>query len=200
MIKRYNRYQILVALLAIAGGLICCFFAAMFFRYVPAWAMKQFGLGVSVETAWMICALGLLALFSSGYSLWKKGGGLKSFGESAFYFEALATGETGGAYEVNRRLGQVTGTSHALSQFFLAGPLMLFNAATRFANLISFSALREERMGQALDKLRAANKWQGLEEHEGWEEEIRYLAQVGAVDFGVPKGVPRFKINTSYGD
>ena len=200
MIRRYNRYQIVMGLLAIVGGLICCLFAYFFFRYIPAWALSQFGYGVSVATARMIGALGLVVLFASGYSVWSKEGGLRSYGESALYFESLAQGETGGAYAVNHYLGRVTGISHGLSQLFLAGPLMLFNAATRFASLISFSEIRERRMGEALERLRVANKWQGLEEHEGWEEEIRYLAQVGAVDFGVPKGVARFKVNSDYGD
>lgn len=198
MIRRYNRYQIVMGILAILGGLLCCFLAYLFFRYVPAWSLTEFGFEVTEGRAVMMGWVGVIVLFSSGYSVWLKGGGLTSFGESALYFESLAQGDTGGGYAVGRELGKVTGTSHALSQLFLAGPLMLFNAATRFANLIPVSAELEGRMSTVLEGLRSANKWQGLEEHEGWEKEIRYLAQVGAVDFGVPRGGPRFKANPNY--
>lgn len=76
---------------------------------------------------------------------------------------------------------------------------MLFNAAPRYASLIPLSDDLERRMSDLLEVLRKANKWQCLEEYPGKEEEVRYLARIGAVDFGVPKGEPRFKANARYG-
>ncbi len=144
--------------------------------------------------------LGLAILLSSGYSVWKKGNGLTSFGESALYVESLAKSETGGAYAVNRELGQVTGTSHLLSQIFLAGPLMLLNAATRFASLISSKGDLEKRMGEVLERSRDANKWQDLKEYVGVEEELQNLIRIGAIQYGISRGVPRIKINKNYGN
>lgn len=188
-----------MAILAIVSGLICSWLVFVFFRYVTTWAMGQFGFDLSVGTGRVIGLLGFIALFSSGYSIWKKGGGLTSFGESSLYAETLASSSAGGAYVVNRKLSQVTGTSHALSQLFLAGPLMLFNAATRFSSLIPLNDDLEKRMSEVLEILRKANKWQGVEEYPGKEEEISSLIKVGAANFGVPKGVPKIKVNARYG-
>jgi hypothetical protein len=200
MIRRYNRSQIIVGVLAIIGGLFCSWLGYLFFRYLLAYALESFGVVVSIGTETMIGWLGLVVLFSSAYSIWNKGGGLTSFGESALYFECLAGSDTGGALVVNRRLGQLTGSAHALSQLFLAGPLMLFNAVTRFANLIPASLELEGRMLKVLERSRAMNKWEKIEEYAGVEEEVGYLIQIDAIDFGTPKNVAKIKANPTYGN
>jgi len=200
MISRYNRSQFIIAFFAIIGGLFCSWLGFLFFRYIPAFALDGFGFEVSITTARLIGWGGLIVLFISGYSVWKKGGGLTPYGESALYFEPIGRAETGGTYLVNRELGQVTGTSHALSQLFLAGPLLLFNAATRLVNLVPQSSQLEGRMKEVLEQARIANKWQRMDEYPGREEEIRYLTQVGAVDFAVSKEIPKFKVNSDYGN
>ena len=198
MIRRYNRYQITMAVLAILGGLFCSWLGFLFFRYVPSWAIERFEIEVAESSALTIGLVGLLALYSSGYAIWKKGGGLTSPENSVFYLETLANSETGGAYQVHRSIAPVTGTSYFLSQLFLAGPLMIFNAISRIKNLIPLSDPLETRMKDVLAEIKGADKWQGLEDYPGKMEEIRYLARISAIDFGAAKGVPRFRFNKNF--
>ena len=199
VIRSFNRKQLVAGVFAILVGLFCSWLGYLFFRYVPTWALSQFGLELSAGTEGMIGWLGVLAIFSSGYAMWAKGGGFTSLEDSILSLEPLTDFSTGGAYAVHRQLAQVTASSHLLSQTFLAGPLMLLNGIKRIRLRVPASPSLEERLVDTLSLIRAAEKWQGLNDYPGREEEIRYLARIGAIDFGNPKGIPRFKINKHHG-
>ncbi len=191
MILRYNSLQIIVALMAIIGGAFFTWIGWLFFRWIPVFLFYQFGSELSSQTADLIGTMGLLAIYFSGYRQWKAKGGLRSYHESALYHEL--TIESGGAAAVDLYAHRITAPAHVLSQLFLAGPLLLFKACSNFASLISRAEGMEERTGRVLSELRAANKWQGFQDHPNAREEILLLAQMGQIDFGIVKGVPRFK-------
>jgi hypothetical protein len=88
---------------------------------------------------------------------------------------------------------RVTGPAYILSQVFLAGPLLLFRAATLVKSLLPSGGDLEERLGSTLGLIRSANKWQSLNDYPNNKTEILYLAQMGLIDFSAHKGTPRFK-------
>jgi len=180
------------AVMSLVGGLICFFLAYLFFRYAPAFISQSFGYPLSSSVAEMVAALGLLAVVFSGYRTWKNKGGLQSYHESAFYHD-LSAADTGGAYFTEHYIQQVTGPAYVLSQTFLAGPLWMLKAWTLFASRIPFSKDLEERLASVLATLKAADKWQSINDHPEHRTEILYLAQMGLIDFSAHKGTPRIK-------
>lgn len=191
MIRRHNLKQVLLAILAAGGGLICYFLAYLFFRHIPALASSQFGFPMTPTVAAAVAAAGVLAVSLSGYRVWKAGGGLQGYHESAFYHDMEIN--SGGSAMVDLYAHRVTGTAHILSQVFLSGPLGLLRCGTLLAGRIPNSPGLENRLSQTLEILRTANKWQSITEYPNHHEEILYLAQMGLIDFSAAKGVPRIK-------
>lgn len=191
MIRRYNRNQILLAILGAAGGGICYLLAYLFFRHVPAIAAGQFGFHFKPATFVALAILALAVLTSSGYRRWKTGGGLQGYHESAFYHEMDI--RSGGALMVDIYAHRITGSAHVLSQVFLAGPLGLLKCGTLAASRIPYSPKLEERLAETREILRAVNKWQAITEYPDLKTEILYLAQMGLIDFSTAKRTPRIK-------
>jgi len=191
MIDRYNRIQIVRAILAVFGGLLCSWLTYLFFRYVPAWVASQFGHPISPLAATTIGLLGLAVAFFSGYRAWKGRGGLHGYHESTLYHDL--GGDTAGAVVVDFYAHRVTGPAYLLSQGFLAGPLLLFRAGTLVHSLLPSGRDLEERLENTLGLIRSANKWQSLNDYPSNKTEILYLAQMNLIDFSAHKGTPRFR-------
>lgn len=191
MIGRYNRSQTIQTVLAVLGGLVCCYLAYLFFRYLPAFALGQFGYKLSPLIASMIGLLGLGAIWISGYKTWKSGGGLYGYHESALYHDLGE--DTAGAFVLGYYAHRVTAPAHILSQLFLAGPTLLLRARTLQASLLPDTPELVTRLEDTLTLLKEANKWQSLNEYPNHRAEILYLAQMGLIDFSAHKGTPRFK-------
>lgn len=194
MIRRYNRHQILMTVLAVAGGLACYFLAYLFFRYVPAFGARQFGFHVSSGMENAISIGCLIALTFSGWRTWQAGGGLRGYHESALYHDL--GDDTAGAFIVDFYAHRVTGPAHVLSQMFLGGPLLLLRSRTLIASLLPHSSRLEAKLVETLALLRRANKWQSIKDYPGLETEILHLAQMGEIDFSAVKGTPRIKAHT----
>lgn len=192
MITRYNRSQLMFAVVCLIGGSFCFFLAYLFFRYVPGFISKQFGYPLSPTMAQLGAGLGLLAVAVSGYRTWKNKGGLQSYHESAFYHD-LSAADTGGAYFTEHYLQRVTGPAYVISQTFLAGPLWALKAWTLFASRIPNSKELEERLAKVLMTLKTADKWQSINDYPDDRTEVLYLAQMGLIDFSAHKGTPRIK-------
>src|SRR5581483_10615683 len=106
MIQRYNRIQILLATFAVIGGLLCTWLTYLFFRYLPAFVAAQFGHPLSPIAATMVGIAGLAAAYFSGYRLWKAGGGLQGYHQSALYHDL--GGDSGGAVDIDHYAHRVT--------------------------------------------------------------------------------------------
>ncbi|MEO5714144.1 MAG: hypothetical protein ABIT37_11710 [Luteolibacter sp.] len=191
MIRRYNFSQKLLAALALAGSVICYLLTWLFFRHVPALATHQFGFPMTPGTANLVAVLGMAATTWSAYRTWRAGGGLKGYHESALYHDLGE--ESAGAFVVDFYAHRITGPAHALSQIFLAGPLLLFRAGTLAASHIPFSRGLEDKLAETLEILRGTNKWQPITDYPDNTEEILFLSQMKLIDFSAAKGVPRIK-------
>jgi hypothetical protein len=82
-----------------------------------------------------------------------------------------------------------------LTQLFLSGPLLLLRSLTLVSSRIPESPELSNRLQQALELLRAANKWQSLSDYPSHRTEILYLAQMGLIDFSGHSNPPRIKAN-----
>ncbi|MES2660368.1 MAG: hypothetical protein V4689_17220 [Verrucomicrobiota bacterium] len=191
MIRRYNLRQTSMAFLCLLGGVICCALTWLFFRYVPAYAAWQFGFNWSSETANGVAILCLAAVFFSGYRTWRTGGGLRGYHESAFYHDLGE--ETAGAMVVDHYVHRITGSAHALSQLFLASPLLLLRMGTLVASRLPDNSRLESKLMDTLAVLRTANKWQAITDYPERTTDILHLARMGLIDFSSAKGVPRIK-------
>ena len=197
MICRYNRAPWVRAGFALVGGLACFFLAYLFFRYLPAFVAWQLGCPWNPVPAWIVTALGLGAVAFSGYRIWRAGGGLQGYHESALYHNL---GDTAGAFVVDHYVHRITAPAHVLSQLFLAGPLLLLRVPTLIASLIPDNHDLENRLQSTLVTLREVNKWQAITEHPALHAEILYLAQMGLIDFSSRTEIPRIKARSSHGD
>ena len=191
MIDRYNRNQIIRAILAIIGGLLCSWLAYLFFRYMPAWVAAQFGHPFSSGGAVVVGLSGMAVVFFSGYRTWKGRGGLYSYHESALYHDLGS--DSAGAVLVDIYAHRVTGPAYVISQIFLAGPLLFLRAVALVKSLMPVSRDLNERLESTLGLIRSANKWQSLSEYPNRESEVLYLARMDFIDFSAHKGSPRFK-------
>lgn len=197
MIRRYNRNQIIKAVLALAGGVFCTCLAYVFFRYMPAAVAGYYGWHMPLPVTALIAIIGMGAVIHAGHQAWSNDGGLSGYHESALYHDF---GDSGGAFLVDFHLHRVTGPAHILSQVFIAGPLWIFKTRTLIASLIPRSRELEGRLASTLALLRSAHKWQPITDYPGLTTEILYLARMGLIDFSAIKGVPRIKAHVSDGD
>lgn len=195
MIHRYNRKQVLLAVLSLLGSSLAYGCAWLFFRHVPGFAAGFYGVRWSSGTEIWIAICCLVVVTFSGYRSWKSGGGLQGYHESALYHELDLV--SGGSVMVDLYAHRVTGIAHLLSQIFLAGPLWLFRAGTLWSSRIPAESGLEQRLGNTLSILREINKWQQITEHPDHFEEILYLARMRKIDFSAIKGIPRIKADRS---
>ena len=191
MIRRYNLHQTMMAVLCLLGGAVCCFLTWLFFRHVPGYAAHQFGFSWSPATSNFVATLCLAAVFFSGFRIWRAGGGLKGYHESGLYHDLGE--ETAGAFVVDYYVHRITGPAHALSQLFLAGPLLLLRVNTLVASRVPDDSRLESKLSDTLAVLRGINKWQAITDHLDRTSDILYLARMGLIDFSTAKGVPRIK-------
>lgn len=191
MIRRYNRRQTLMAVLCLVGGSVCCLFTWWFFRYVPGYAARQFGFFWSPVTSDLIAIVSLTTVFVTGYRTWRAGGGMQGYHESGLYHDLGE--ETAGALVVDFYVHRITAPAHALSQLFLAGPLLLLRVNTLIASLVPDDPQLQSSLADTLAVLRKINKWQAITDHPDRISDILYLARMGLIDFSTAKDVPRIK-------
>lgn len=195
MIRSYNLRQILLAVFSLLGSAVSYGCAWLFFRWVPSFAAGSFGLRIPPEAAMWIAIACLLVITATGYRVWKSGGGLQGYHESALYHDMDLV--SGGSVIVDLYAHRITGSAHILSQIFMAGPLWLLRAGTLWTSRIPNEPGLENRLGGTLSMLRQIRKWQAITEHPEHSEEILYLARMGKIDFSTAKGVPRIKADPS---
>ena len=191
MISRYNQIQTIKAALLAVGGLFFCWLAYLFFRYLPAFGAGQLGYRLPNFLPVAFGIAGVAAAWFSGYRTWKARGGLFSYHESGLYHDL--GDDSAGAFVTDHYAHRVTGSAYVLGQVFMAGPQWLLRGWTLFHSRIPFSAELELGLENTLAVLRAANKWQGLNEYPNARREILCLAQMGLIDFSDHKGAPRIK-------
>lgn len=90
----------------------------------------------------------------------------------------------------------MTGLAYALSQAFLAGPLLLLRSLHRLRNLVPDEAGVEQKLVHLLAMLKAANKWQGPSDYPGQEREVLLLNLMKKIDYSRHNGNVRFKVRT----
>jgi hypothetical protein len=191
MIRRYNFSQTLKAILFAIGGLICCWLAYLFFRYLPVVVAWQLGYSLPPLAPVGLGLAGLAAAWVSGYRSWKCRGGPFGYHESALYHD-LGT-DTAGAVVTDFYAHRITAPAYVLGQVFMAGPGCLLRAWTLFRSRIPQSPELEAKLENAWAILRAANKWQSLDEYPSARDEILFLARMGLIDFSGHNGQPRIK-------
>ncbi len=191
MISRYNTLQVIGSIYSFLLGITCFALAYLFFRHVPPFVSSQFDYTMSHMWSVGIAAGCLLLLTFSGYRVWKSKGGLYSYHESALYHNLGC--ESAGAFVIDRYAHRVTGSAYLLSQIFLAGPLFVLHGVSLLASRIPHRTEVERRVEEALAALRAANRWQSIDDYPSMRTEILYLAQMGKIDFSAHKGTPRIK-------
>lgn len=197
MILRFNILQMLAGMACVAGSLLGYGAAYIFFRYVPAFISHRLGLGWPAFALVAFAAAMLVVLTFSGYLLWKKRGGFYGYHESAIYHDF--GGDSGGGSAVDFYAHRVTGPAYLLGQIFAAGPLLALRAWQHFRSVIPSQFGLENRLAELLARLRQLNKWQGLKEYPGEEQEILLLARMRKIDFSAAKGEPRFRAFPDYG-
>jgi len=190
MIRRYNRREFWSGVGCCAASVFGYGCAHLFFRHVPEYVLKCFGFRPAPVWLEAISWASLFLITLSGYRTWKNAGGFSSYYDSGLYHELDLS--TGGAVATDFYAHRVTATAYVLSQVFLAGPLMLLRAITRFKNRIPPDDSLEQDLARTLSMLKGINKWQSLTDHPGLEREILLLAKMGLIDFSSARG-PRFK-------
>lgn len=197
MIFRFNIAQITAAVFCILGSAMGYLAAYLFFRHVPAFIARSFGIPLSSLAFAGFAAVVLCVLTYSGYRLWKTRGGFYGYHESALYHDL---GEnSGGGSAMDFYAHRVTGPAYMLGQLFAAGPLLALRAWFYFRSIIPVESGLEERLRDVLARLRSLNKWQGFRDHPDDVKEILLLARMKKIDFSAAKGEPRFRAFSGYG-
>ncbi len=189
MIAAYNRSQILKAVFLALAGVIC---------YLIAWWFFELGLtmifgGFRLPMAWVpwLTLAALLVITGSGYRQWQQGGGFKTYVESSLFHDL--GDDSASAVWTDIYAHRVTGPAYIVSQVCLGGPLFLLKAWKHFQQRLVAEPRLEERLKEVLCLLRAANKWQSIDEYPEHRREILMLAQMQQIDFSAHKGTPRIK-------
>lgn len=140
-----------------------------------------------------LAGLALAGICVSGHATWKRGHGFQSYADSALYHNLVGGGDSGGAEVVDFYARRVTGPAYVLSQIFLGGPLLLLRGIDHLRRRLPNEAGMETKLHHTLGILRAANKWQSIDEHPELRREILLLAQMRQIDFSAHKGIPSIK-------
>ena len=191
MIRRFNRKQLLLAVISLLGAVVSYGCGWLFFRYVPGYAAGFYGQNFSPAVAAWIAIAGLATITVSGYRNWKSGGGLHGYHESALYHNLDPV--SGGSMMMDIYAHRITGPAFVLSQVFLAGPMGLLKSRTLWQSRIPHDTGLERRLEATLSMLRQINKWQPMTEHPDHHQEILLLARMWKIDFSAIKGIPRIK-------
>lgn len=189
MISAYNRSQIFKAAFLALAGVICYLIAWVFFKYGLTMVFRSFRLPI-VWVPWLTWAA-LLVITVSGYSQWQQGDGFKTYVESSLFHDLGE--DSGSAVWADHYARRVTGPAYIVSQVCLGGPLFLLKAWKHFQQRLMAEPGLEERLKEVLSLLRAANKWQSINDHPQHRREILMLAQMRQIDFSAHKGTPRIK-------
>lgn len=189
MVSAYNRTQIIKAVFLALAGVICYLIAWVFFKYGLAMIFGGFRLPV-VWIPWLTFGA-LLMITGSGFRQWQQGDGFKTYVESSLFHDL--GDDSGSAFWADHYARRVTGPAYIVSQVCLGGPLFLLKAWKHFQQRLVAESGLEERLKEVLSLLRAANKWQSIDEHPQHRREILMLAQMKQIDFSAHKGIPRIK-------
>ncbi len=189
MLAAYNRSQILKAVFLALAGVICYLIAWVFFKFGLMMIFSGFRLPM-VWVPWLTVGA-LLVITGSGYRQWQQGGGFKTYVESSLFHDLGE--DSGSAVWADHYARQVTGPAYIVSQVCLGGPLFLLKARKHFQQRLGAEPGLEERLKKVLALLRAANKWQSIDEYPPHRREILMLAQMKQIDFSAHKGTPRVK-------
>lgn len=189
MIKAYNRSQLLKASLYLLLAAGCFSLAWLFFHLAFQLVGSSFRISVFYRN--LAEVITMTGICFSGYMSWKRGHAFTSYVESNLFHDLGDS--AGGGVAVDHYARQVTGPAYLLSQIFLGGPLFLFRAIKCLRQRLPESRELEGRLEAMLKTLLKANKWQGMNEYPGHEQEILMLAQMKQIAFSAFKGVARFK-------
>jgi hypothetical protein len=193
MIEKHNTKQVLLAALYALMGIAV---------YVAGYGLLRFlfwyaRLGISTQAVHGIIFAFFLLVTLAGYYAWKQRGGFASYYDSGLFVELDA--DTGGARAVEYYADRVAAPAYALSQFFMAGPLWLIKASAYWRNRIAVRPGLNEQLNDVLVRLRAAHRWQGLQDYPSSDHEaILLLGKMGLIDLSFAKGSPRFKAHIDH--
>jgi hypothetical protein len=193
MIKSYNRSQLLKASLFFLLAAGCFGLAWLFFHLAFQLVGSSFRISVFYRN--LAEAIAMTGICFSGYMSWKRGHAFTSYVESNLFHDLGDS--AGGGVAVDHYARQVTGPAYLLSQIFLGGPIFLFRAVKCIRQRLPENRELEGRLEAMLKTLHQANKWQGMNQYPGQEQEILMLAQMKQISFSGFKGVPRFKAEPS---
>lgn len=193
MVEKHNTKQlILAALYALMG--VAVYVAGYWILRFIFWFCR---LGINSAVVHLIIAAFLVLVTIAGYVAWKKRGGFASYYDSGLFVELDV--DSGGARVVEYYADRVAAPAYALSQFFIAGPLWLLRAGAHWRNRLAPQPGLNEKLSETLDRLRTANKWQGLGDFPASDHEaILLLGKIGLIDMSFAKGSPRFKAHIDH--
>lgn len=128
--------------------------------------------GFRLPMAWVpwLADAALLVITASGYRQWQQGEGFQTYVESSLFHDLGE--DSGSALWADRYARQVSGPAYVVSQVCLGGPLFLLKAWKHFQQRLVVEPGLEEKLKELLSLLRAANKWQSIDEHPQHRREI----------------------------
>lgn len=192
MIASYNRKQLLLAVLAALGSLICYGLAFGFFMGAFLLAAAALELPHLNDHAPWFATVVVVVITISGYRTWKSRGGYYRYDQSGMYHRT-AQGRVAMIDLAGVDPNQVTGWAYLLGQVFLSGPLLALRAMANVRNRIPLEHGLENRLQAVLERLQSADKWQGEAEYREELREILLLARMRKIDFSAAKGTARFR-------
>jgi hypothetical protein len=187
MIKDYNRRQLILGILQFAGGIVATLLVWVFFLYtsgflmifIPAtWDSSITAKGVA---SWCTAIVIVLAFLN-----WRRRGDqYRIFKDSAFRAFVIENPE--GQY-MKEGEDFASGPFDIVKNVMFTGPQWLCTAVARILARLPQNTDLDERLAQALERLRASTKWQPAEHYADHAEEVGALIRLGLVDFSVSKG------------
>ena len=179
MIRRHNAKQCVLAMIGVMVGVVIYVVTFWFFAFVIRWLGGQFQIASMREWAAASSVTVLVVLTISGWNRARAGLGGYGFGDSSFH---LALDESrSGAWVVNESVNRVTGPAYLLSQFFLAGPLLILGAWQRLRTLVANEPGLENRLGELLSEIDRRRRWEPVETYSDRERELLSLIRMGRI-------------------
>ena len=187
MIQQFNRHQLIFGSISFYGGALVIFLSwvviravlemTMAFVYWHTWSPGNLALLV------VNCLVGFGA-----WQWWRQGEKYLVFKDEPFHARLR---EHEGEEYVHIVTGpgdeRVVGFRDLLAQVFFAGPKLMCAGAARYLSRIPESEDLEERMGFALEELRAKGTRQPALKYADKAEEVGALIRCGLVDFSLSK-------------
>lgn len=192
MIERFNRRQFGRAVLALILGTAATGITAAFFWLGLGFFLNSFSL--EAYAAWLppVVGLSMVAVFWTGWDLWRRGFSYQDFADSSF-----ATGfdtSTAGGVHANLATYEARGAGYLLSQIALSAPLQFLKAGDLLRSRITPDLGLESELESLLEKIRAKNRWHPITDYPDRRIEVMYLVRMGLADFSPRKG--SLKANT----